>query len=327
MDTHLICDDELRVTIAPFGATLHRFEVRRPDGWRNIVLSRPDPTKPAQGFLGATVGRFANRLGGARFTLDGVTFQLDANEGRNQLHGGSGGVHARLWEVVDAADDHITLALTSPDGDQGYPGTMRLTATFRLVDGGAQVEYRATTDAPGVVNLTTHPYFNLNGDGRGTIDDHLLTAYASHYTPVDAELIPTGELADVAGTGLDLRQPVRIGAARAELVAEGLAHDGGFDHNLAVSLDWTSLQDHVRLIGPDGLTLLVRSDAPGVQLYDAAHLDGTLTSADGHPYLCRAGLAIEPQNFPDAPNHPDFPDATIRPGQEYHTTTQWLIEQ
>ena len=323
MDTYLLSNDAFRVTIAPFGATLHRFEVHRPEGWRNIVLSRPDPTHSVFGYLGATVGRFANRIGGAEFTLDGVRHQLAANEGRNQLHGGPGGVHAQVWDVAEADDAHLVLHLTSPDGDQGYPGTMRLTATFRLVDGGAEVEYRATTDAPTVVNLTAHPYFNLNGDGFGTVDTHLLQVPASRYTPVDGELIPTGEIADVDGTGLDLREPRLIVEARADLVAGDLADDGGFDHNLIV--DGTGLREHVRLVGPDGLTLVVRSDAPAVQLYDGANLDGRFASVDGRPYVCRSGLAIEPQNYPDAPNHPNFPDPTLRPGQEYRTLTQWLV--
>lgn len=303
-----LSSDAVSLEILPLGATLHSFEVRRPDGsWRNIVLSRTDPSATDASYLGATVGRLANRVGNSHLAIDGVGYTLAPNEGPNQLHGGPGGFSESVWEVDAASDDEVVLRLVSPDGDQGYPGTVEVTARYSLIDGGAQVVYTATTDATTVVNLTTHPYFIL---GEGTIEDHVATVPASWYTPTRDDLIPTGELAPVAGTGLDLRAGRQLGEALAATLTEGLARKGGIDQNLVV--DGEGMREHVRLTGPSGLTLVVRSDAPAVQLYTAEHLG-------------RTGLAIEPQGFPDAPNHPAFPSVLLHPGETYSATTQWLI--
>jgi len=323
--TYWLTNDAFRVEISPFGATLHRFEVRCDEGWRNIVLSRPNPAAPVDGFLGATVGRYANRIADARFELDGVTYQLARNEPPNMLHGGGGGAHGQAWDVESSSGTALALRLVSPDGDQGFPGRLEMTAAFALLDNGLQVAYGAHTDAPTVVNMTTHPYFIMSGDGVGTVDEHVLCVPAGRYTPTDDAGIPTGEILPVDGTGLDFRTPRPIGPARAQVVAAHLERTGGFDHNLVV--DGEGMRDHVRLRGPDGLTLVVRSDAPAVQLYDGAHLDGTLTSAQGRPYVQRGALAIEPQNYPDAPNHANFPSSVLRPGERYRTITQWLVEQ
>ena len=302
-------NDRVSVEILPLGATLHRFEVRGPDGnWRNIVLSRTDPTSTDDSYLGATVGRLANRVGDARVRIGSVTYDLAPNEGANQLHGGPGGFSEVEWQVARATPDQVELRLVSPDGDQGYPGTMQVTATYSLLESGAEVVYTATTDAPTVVNLTTHPYFIL---GDATIEDHVATVAASRFTPTRDDLIPTGEIAPVDGTGLDLRAGRQLGEAIAAVRDGGIANKGGIDHNLVV--DGEGMREHVRLTGPTGLTLVVRSDAPAVQLYTAEHLG-------------RAGLAIEPQGFPDAPNHPGFPPVDLLPGQEYRATTQWLID-
>ena len=301
-------NDRVAVEILPLGATLHSFSVRQPDGsWRNIVLSRPDITAFESSYLGATVGRLANRVGGARLRIAGTEYQLEPNEGANQLHGGPGGFAEQVWEIASSSDSQAVLRLTSPDGAQGYPGTMRVTAVFSLLPDGAQVTYTATTDAPTVVNLTTHPYFIL---GDGTIEDHVVTVPASTFTPTDDALIPTGEIRPTDGTALDLRDGRLLGEAIAAARAEGLARQGGIDQSFVV--DGEGMREHVRLAGPAG-TLVVRSDAPAVQLYTAEHLG-------------RTGLAIEPQDFPDAPNHPDFPPVDLLPGQTYTTTTQWLID-
>lgn len=302
-----LSNDRIAIEILPLGATLHSFQARQPDGGRrNIVLSRPDPTATDTSYLGATVGRLANRVGNSRFTLDGVEHHLAANEGGNQLHGGPDGFAERVWEVVDTGDAHVLLRLTSPDGDQGYPGTVRVTARYALLPDGAEVVYTATTDAPTVINLTAHPYFIL---GDGTIEDHTVTVPSSAFTPTDGELIPTGEIRPSAGTAFDLRGGRVLGEAIAAAIAEGLARKGGIDQNFIV--DGEGLREHVRLTGPAG-TLVVRSDAPAVQLYSAEHLG-------------RIGLAIEPQGYPDAPNHPGFPPVVLLPGDTYSTTTQWLL--
>lgn len=301
-------NDRVRVEILPLGASVHRFEVRQPDGsWRNIVLTRADPTRPDISYLGASVGRLANRVGDSRITLDGVVYPLPPNEGPHQLHGGPGGFSEVVWEVVSATDDRAVLHLVSPDGDQGYPGTLDVTAAFSLLDSGAQVVYTATTDAPTVVNLTTHPYFIL---GDGTVEDHVVTAPTTGYTPTREDLIPTGEILPTDGTPLDLREGRVLGEVIAGAVAQGLARKGGIDQNFAIG--GTGMREHVRVAGPSGLTLVVRSDAPGLQLYSGEHLG-------------RTGLAIEPQGYPDAPNHPAFPPVGLLPGETYTATTQWLV--
>lgn len=300
-------NDRIAIEILPLGATLHSFEVQQPDGSRrNIVLGRPDVTAIDASYFGASVGRLANRVGGARFLLDGVEHRLAANEGGNQLHGGPGGFSERVWEIVESDAAQVVLRLTSPDGDQGYPGKVEVTARFTLLPDGAEVGYTATTDAPTVVNLTTHPYFIL---GDGTIEDHTVTVPSSTFTPTDHELIPTGEIRSVDGTAFDLRGGRLLGEAIAASVAEGLARQGGIDQNFVV--DGEGLREHVRLVGPAG-TLVVRSDAPALQLYTAEHLG-------------RVGLAIEPQGYPDAPNHPEFDSVVLLPGETYSTTTQWLV--
>jgi aldose 1-epimerase len=303
-----LANDRIALEILPLGATLHSFRVRQPDGgWRNIVLGRPDITATDPSYYGSTVGRLANRVGGSRFTLDGVEYRLAANEGDNQLHGGPDGFSEQVWDVVETGDEQAVLRLTSPDGDQGYPGTLDVTAAFSLLDSGAQVVYTATTDAPTVVNLTTHPYFIL---GDGTVEDHVVTAPTTGYTPTREDLIPTGEILPTDGTPLDLREGRVLGEVIAGAVAQGLARKGGIDQNFAIG--GTGMREHVRVAGPSGLTLVVRSDAPGLQLYSGEHLG-------------RTGLAIEPQGYPDAPNHPAFPPVGLLPGETYTATTQWLV--
>jgi len=298
------------IEVLPFGASLHRFEVARPDGpWANIVLSRSDPTKTHQAYLGASVGRYANRLAGAGFDLDGRHYQLLANEGANQLHGGPNGFSELTWTVIGKTANEVQLQLISPDGDQGYPGELSVTAAFALIPGGAQVTYTARTDAPTVVNLTAHPYFRLGGE---SIESHRLTVRASRYTPVSPDLIPTGEIRPVAGSSADFRTPVLLRQALAACQTDGVGVNGGFDHNFVV--DGAGMREHARLLGPDGLELVMSSDAVGVQIYSGESLD-------------RAGLAIEAQGFPDAPNQPGFPASVLRPGELYQTTTKWVVQE
>ena len=298
----------IRAEILPLGAAVHRFQVRTAGGeWRDLVLSRADPGRNDASYFGATIGRLANRTAQARFVLDGVTYRLPANDGPNHLHGGPAGFADRWWQFVAVGTDRVRLRLVSADGDQGYPGALTVTADIAVSDDGLRVEYAATTDADTVVNLTCHPYFVLGGAGIG---DHRLTVPAGWYTPTGQDDLPTGQIAPVAGTALDLRQERLLTQVLADLDAQGLARAGGLNHNLIV--DGAGLREHARLRGPDGLTLVVRSDAPAVQLYSAEHLG-------------RAGLAIEPQSYPDAPNQPGFPPVTLRPGQLCHRVIEWLV--
>ena len=317
---------DIRLELLPLGDTLRRLEVRRPDGsWRNIVLGSRDVADylGANLYLGMTVGRFANRLARARFSLDGLEHRLDANEGQNQLHGGTDGFHARAWEVAGQGPDWVEFSLVSPDGDQGYPGELQVFARYELIPGGAQVTYRATTNEPTVVNLTNHAYFNLNGEGVGNTDDHVLTVHASHYTPTRGDLIPTGEIRDVSGSAADFRSGKLLGPTRDAAEAEGITINGGFDHNFVVA--GTGLREHCRLTGPDGLSLSIVSDQPALQVYGGDHFDGTQVGTSGGRYERRAGVALETQHFPDSPNRPDFPTTVLRPGDEYLTVTRWLV--
>jgi aldose 1-epimerase len=269
------------------------------------------------------VGRYANRIGKAAFELDGVRYQIVANEPPNVLHGGPEGFFKVMWDVISASDTEAVLHYTSPDSEQGFPGTLQVQATFRIRPDGVEVEYLATTDAPTVVALTTHPYFNLAGEG--SINDHLLQIHADGYTAVAADLIPTGEIIPVAGTAFDFREPRLIGAARKVGAQTGTLCCAGFDNNFCVNGD--GLREQLRLTSPDGLQLTVLANTPGIQIYDGSGFDGTLSSPEGVPYQAFAGVAIEPQAYPDSPNHPEFPSTVLRPGEEYRQVTQWVISQ
>ncbi len=319
-------DEDTRIELLSLGATLRRFEVRLPDGsWRNIVLGARDvedylgPNR----YLGASIGRFANRIAGGRFRLDEVIYIVDVNEPPNTLHGGAKGFHSRVWEVAGHGATWVEFSLDSADGDQGFPGELLVSARYELIAGGVEVTYRATTDAPTVVNLTTHPYFNLDGEASGSTDDQVLTVHASRYTAIRADGIPTGDFRDVAGTAADFRSGRRLGSARDAANAEGLTRNGGFDHNFVV--DGSGMREHCRLTGTDGLTLTVLSDRPAVQVYGGEHFDGTQVGTSGVGYVRRAGVAIETQGYPDAPNHDNFPSTELRPGEEFVATTRWLV--
>jgi aldose 1-epimerase len=321
----VIGDDSIRLELLHVGAAVRRLEVRLPDGsWRNIVLGHPDAAdyRGNHGYLGASVGRFANRIGNARFTLDGRRYFLVANEPPNVLHGGTRGFGVIDWTLVGSGPDWAEFGLESADGDQGFPGLLVVGARFEAGASRVRITYTATTDGATVVNLTTHPYFNLDGEGAGTIEDHLLQVNASAWTPTRDDGIPTGEIRDVAGTAADFRSAQPLGAARTRAQGEGITRTDGFDHNFVI--DGEGLRDHCRLVGPSGLTLVVSSDQEGLQVYDGEHFVGE-PGTSGRPYPRLAGLALEPQRFPDAPNQPGFPSSVLRPGEVYTATTTWEI--
>jgi len=275
-------------------------------------------------YFGVTVGRYANRIAGGRFTLDGRGFQLTQNDEANSLHGGVQGFDKRNWRIVSVSSGptaRVVMALTSPDGDQGYPGTLEVTVTYTLDDAGdLTIQFDAATDKPTIVNMTNHALFNMAGDGapEGT-SRQLLTIPARAYTPVDAALIPTGELKPVEGGVFDFRKP--------RLVADGL-RDGrdpqivigrGYDHNWALDKGQTATpQLAARLEDPvSGRVLEVLSTEPGLQFYSGNFLDGTVSGRSGRVYRMGDGIALEPQKFPDAPNQPGFPSARVDPGKPY----------
>jgi len=266
-------------------------------------------------FLGATVGRFANRIADARFTLEGVEHRLPANNGAACLHGGPEGFHAQLWSAREV-DGGVELFRTSPDGEMGFPGTLEATVTYRLDDDGLEIAYAATTDAPTVVNLTNHTYWNLSGGG--TVEDHVLELPASRFVAVDAGLIPTG-LSPVDGTPFDFRTPRRVGD-RLRDPHEQLRHAGGYDHAWVV--DGSGMRRAARVHDPrSGRVLEVLTDQPGVQFYSGNFLDGSVAGRGGRAMRQGDALCLETQHLPDSPNQPDFPSTVLRPGERYETRT------
>jgi aldose 1-epimerase len=314
--------DGLLLEVVPAGAAVRRLVLLDGEDETDVVLGFDDASLYGTGrdYLGATIGRYGNRIAGARFTLDGVEHRLSPNENGNTLHGGADGFDQRAWTVVEHGESHVTLTLHSPDGDQGFPGALDVAVTYSVTAGVVRIEYAATTDSDTVVSLTNHTYFNLDGEGSGPMDAHRLTVSADAYTPVDGELVPTGEIRDVTGTPFDLRRPTVIADALAGDDVQ-LVRGQGIDHNFAV--DGTGLRHVATLRGTSGRTLEVMSDQPGVQVYTGAHFDGTVIGTSGTAYGPRAGIALETQGFPDAPNHADFPSARLRRGDRYASTTTW----
>lgn len=278
-------------------------------------------------YFGALIGRYGNRIAGSRFTLDGETYHLVANDGPNALHGGARGFDKVVWDAAPFERDGargVILNHVSPDGDQGFPGTLRARVTYTLSDSDAlSVDYHAITDRPTPVNLTQHSYFNLAGRACPDVLGHSLTIRATHFTPVDASLIPTGVIAPVEGTPFDFRGPTRIGA-RVGADDEQLRRAGGYDHNFVLDAegDVHGARHAARLTEPlTGRTLDVSTTEPGLQFYSGNFLDGSVHGKGGRVYPHRSGLCLETQHFPDSPNRPSFPATVLRPGAEYRSRT------
>jgi aldose 1-epimerase len=271
-------------------------------------------------------GRYANRIGKASFTLDGKTYTLAKNDGGiNTLHGGRKGFDKYVWKarpVTSTSGPTIVLTHVSPDGDEGFPGTLTATVTYTWTnDDELKIHYHATTDKPTVLNLTNHSYFNLAGAGNGDILGEQMQIFADRTTPVAKGLIPTGELRPVAGTPFDFSKPTAIGA-RIDANDEQLKLAGGYDHNFVVNGQAGTLRPAAHVMDPtSGRTLDVSTTEPGVQFYTGNFLDGSITGKGGKSYGRRAGFCLETQHFPDSPNQPKFPSTVLRPGQRYDTTT------
>jgi aldose 1-epimerase len=275
-------------------------------------------------FLGATAGRVANRIARGTFTLDGEGYTIPCNNGVNALHGGTRGFDLQMWEPRMLADG-VEFALRSPAGDQGFPGDLHATASYRVAGNQVRLGYTAVTSRPTFVNLTNHTYFNLDGEGQPSILDHLLTLEADQYTPVDPLLIPTGKLADVAGTPFDFREPNRIGD-RIDQDDLQLQRAGGYDHNFVVRGMSGTLRPVARTTSPSsGRVLEVSTTEPGVQFYSGNFLDGTLTGVSGKQYQQRSAFCLETQHFPDSPNQPAFPSIRLDPGQRFESETVWTL--
>ncbi len=337
-DGHAVCEytltnaNQMEVKVINYGAILT--SVRLPDGQgsaKNVVLGldnlRDYETKNA--YFGCVAGRYANRIAKAQFSLDGATYQLNANEGPNTLHGGLVGLDKRFWEatreISGPEGECVELHYLSPDGEENYPGSLDIYVTYTLTPANElRLDYRATTDKPTVVNLTNHTYWNLAGEGSGSVAGHVVQLFADHYTPVDATLIPTGEIAPVAGTPLDFTRPKAIGG---DLRSDHpqIALGRGFDHNWVLrrpSPDDRSMIQAAEVSEPDsGLVLQVWTTEPGIQFYSGNFLDGTRYGPSCRAYRQGDALALETQHYPNSPNHPNFPSTVLRPGEVYQTTT------
>jgi aldose 1-epimerase len=277
---------------------------------------------PSTAFFGAIIGRYGNRIGHGSFTLDGKKYSLPLNNGENTLHGGPHGFNNVVWKAKPITNG-VELTYLSKDGEAGYPGNLSAVVRYTLVKGDLRIEYSATTDKDTVVNLTNHSYFNLAG--RGDILSHQLTLHASRFTPVDAGLIPMGELKSVAGTPFDFRKATAIGA-RINADDEQLHRGRGYDHNWVLDSGGGKLTEAAELYDAgSGRVLKVLTDQPGIQFYSGNFLDGSIKGKGGKPDELHAALCLETQHFPDSPNHSDFPTTELKAGARYHTVTVYSL--
>ena len=316
----------LSARVIAYGASLQSVSAPDRDGHlADIALGYPTLKgyleKPQ--YFGATVGRYANRIAKGRFVLDGRTYQLPVNDGPNSLHGGTRGFDKVLWTVAavnhDADKASVTLTYVSPDGDMGYPGKLSVTAVYTLDDQDRlSIEYRATTDKPTLVNLSNHAYWNLSGEGSGSVMEQRLTIAGDAFLPVDAGSIPTGENRQVAGTPFDFRKPKAIGRD-IRIADPQLLNGRGYDHNWVISRKAAPAPRMVaRVEDPrSGRVLTLSSDQPGLQFYSGNFLDGTTVGTGGHVYRQGDAFVLEPQLYPDTPNQPAFGSARLDPGHTY----------
>jgi aldose 1-epimerase len=322
----------IEARIMTYGATL--VSLRTPDReghFKNIVLGfdSVEPYLAGVPYFGATVGRYANRIAGGRFVLDGKSYQLPRNNGPNSLHGGVRGFDKRIWEaqpIESPQGPALKLTYVSAAGEEGYPGELTAHVTYRLTqDDSLSIEYEATATAPTPVNLTNHTYFNLTGDFTRPILDHVLTIHADRFTPVDETLIPTGELRAVAGTPFDFRQPRMIGGHIGD-ADEQIRRGHGYDHNWVLNRPGSGVVSPAALLADreSGRTVEVRTSQPGLQFYSGNFLDGK-PSGSGTVFGHRTGLCLETQHFPDSPNRPGFPSSILRPGEVYSQKTLFVF--
>lgn len=312
--------NEMEVKITNYGGIVT--SIRTPDAegnLDNVVLGFEslDKYQPNDPYLGAIIGRYGNRIEDGEFSIDGTVYELATNDGNNHLHGGDEGFDKKLWDAEMQDDGSLKLTHLSEDGEEGYPGNLDVTVVYSLTnDNELRIEYEATTDKATPVNLTNHAYFNLSGQPDATILDHELTLNADRYTPVNDELIPTGELAEVEGTPFDFTEAKEVGAEIEEV-------EGGYDHNWVLNNSEDDSLFHAATLYHEesGREMQVFTEEPGIQFYSGNFLDGSLEGPDGTPFVQHAALCLETQHFPNSPNEPNFPSTILEPGETYQTTT------
>ncbi len=313
---YTLSNGTLTAEFLPYGASLRSLFVPDRQGRLFDVVLGYDTLEEyrcADGYLGATVGRFANRIGGARFALNGREYRIGENEPPNHLHGGFSGFDKKLWET-EAEDDHITFRLFSPDGDEGYPGNLSVSVTYSLEGSALIIDYRAAADQDTPVSLTNHSYFNLSGQGYPTLAEHFLTVSAESYTPADSRTLPTGEIAPVPGTALDFTAEAAV-VPRMETLKN--APTAGFDHNLIL----TAEKNAARLLSrKTGIFMEVDTTMPGMQLYGAGFLSPR-RGKGGAQYVPHSALCLETQHFPDSVNRENFPSPILKKGETYRHRT------
>lgn len=326
----LVNEHGMSVRIITYGASIQ--SVRVPDRDRNFAdvttgYATLDEYVDKPQYFGSTVGRVANRLANSRFAINGKDYFVPANDGTHSLHGGPQGFDKVNWALTAQTDHSVTLTYVSRDGDQGYPGTLTVTATYSVDDNNAlSVHYRATTDTPTVINLSNHAYWNLGGEGAeyGAMS-HLLTIHGDHFLPVDAEIIPTGEIRDVEDTPFDFRRPKVIGKDVGNIEDAQIRFGHGYDHNWVISDEIAADARPVAHLedSRSGRTMLLSSNQPGLQFYSGNFFDGTTSGKSGKLYCRGDAIALEPQQFPDAPNQPNFHLIELHPGQSYSNIIIW----
>jgi aldose 1-epimerase len=313
----------LKARITNYGAILVSLEVPDKNGKLADITLGFDTLEgyiPRHPYFGATVGRYANRIGGAKFKLNGVEYKLAANNGPNHLHGGIKGFDKVVWKVEDVTAESETamlkLSYLSKDGEEGYPGNLACTVTYTLTkDNELKIDYEAETDKATILNLTNHSYWNLAGQGNGDILSHELMLNADKYTPVDEGLIPTGEIKSVKESPMDFTKPMSIGSRIGQV-------EGGYDHNYVLNSGGGSLTLCAKVYEPtSGRTMEIHTTEPGVQFYTGNFLDGSITGKSGKVYKKHYGFCLETQHFPDSPNKPSFPSVALKPGEKYTTAT------
>ncbi len=308
-----------------FGATVQSLKVPDRHGKsEDVILGYDTLEEYAEGNSchGATVGRFANRIGGAQFALENKVYELSANDGSNTLHGGFFGFNKRVWDiksVVDGDQPYVEFFYRSPDMEEHFPGNLDITVKYTLLKNGLRIEYTAFSDRETVVNLTNHSYFNLKGEGNGNIRDHVVSINAMRFTPVDEELIPTGELMQVALTPYDFTKPKRVG----EDMDNG-SLPNGYDNNFVLVNDGGRSASATVYEETSGRYMVMATDMPGVQFYIGIGLDNE-PGKSGHVYEKFGGLCLESQFFPDSPNQPAFPSCVLKPGEKYYHSTSYVF--